>query len=40
MLVYLLDKDVARKTIVGIGRVERGVVPRLEEVLLPMELHS
>jgi hypothetical protein len=33
MLMYLLDKNVARKTIVGIGRVERGMVPRLEEVL-------
>ena len=40
MLVYLLDKDVARKTIVGIGRVERGVVPRLEEVLCLLLLRA
>jgi len=40
MPVYLLDKNVARKTIVGIGRVERGMVPRLEEVFCLLLLRA
>jgi hypothetical protein len=40
MLVYLLDKNVARKTILGIGRVERGMVPRPEEVFFGLSVHQ
>ena len=40
MPVYLLDKNVARKTIVGIGHVEQGTVPRLEEVLCLLLLRA
>lgn len=40
MPVYLLDKNVARKTIVGIGRVERGRMPRPEEVLCLLLLRA
>jgi len=40
MPVYLLDKNVARKTVVGIGRVERGRVPRPEEILCLLLLRA
>lgn len=40
MPIYLLDKNVARKTIVGIGRVARGMVPRLEEVFCLLLLRA